>query len=122
MNIYNTISAGNITGAGAEADVFKKAGTMNIYSSLVGAKYYGADGAEAAVTPAFDFATMLGKLEGGLVKLAGNASTNPAFGNGMTATDLKKLAAGSMTADILGKDQNGNARTDTDKIIGACVK
>ena len=40
----------------------------------------------------------------------------------MTATGLKALAAGSMTADILAKDQNGNARTDTDKIIGACVK
>ena len=122
MNIYNTISAGNITGAGAEADVFKKAGAMNIYSSLVGAKYYGADGVEATVTPAFDFATMLGKLEGGLVKLVGNASSNPAFTSGMTATDLKKLAAGSMTADILGKDQKGNARTDSDKVVGACVK
>jgi hypothetical protein len=65
---------------------------------------------------------MLGKLEGGLVKLVGNASSNPAFTNGMTATDLKKLAAGNMTADILGKDQKGNARTDSDKVVGACVK
>jgi hypothetical protein len=40
----------------------------------------------------------------------------------MTATELKALAAGNMTADILAKDQKGNARTDSDKVIGACVK
>ena len=95
---------------------------MNIYSSFIGAKYYGADAKEAVVTPAFDYTTMLAAPANGAVKLVGTASTNPAFGHGMTATDLKALAAGSMTADILAKDQNGNARTDTDKIVGACVK
>lgn len=122
MNIYNTISAGNKTSGGVACDVNNKAGAMNIYSSLVGAAYYGADAKEATVTPAFDYTTMLAAPANGVVKLVGTASTNPAFGNGMTATALKALAAGSMSADILAKDQNGNARTDTDKIIGACVK
>lgn len=122
MNIYNTISAGNATAEGAACDVYKKAGAMNIYSSLIGSKYYDADAAEATVTPAFDFATMLAAPANRVVKLVGTASTNPAFGNGMTATALKALAEGSMTADILAKDQNGNARTDADKIVGACVK
>ena len=122
MNIYNTISAGNKTAGGVACDVNNKAGVMNIYSSLVGAAYYGADAKEATVTPAFDYTTMLAAPANGVVKLVGTASSNPAFGNGMTATALKALAAGSMSADILAKDQNGNARTDTDKIIGACVK
>jgi hypothetical protein len=65
---------------------------------------------------------MLSAFNGGVVKLVGNASSNPAFGNGMTATDLKTLANGNMTADILAKDQLGNARSDSDKIIGAVVK
>lgn len=122
MNIYNTIAAGNLTAAGADADVNNKAGVMNIKNSLIGAAYYGADGATATVTPAFDYKTMLSAYADGVVKLVGTASTNPAFGNGMTATDLKKLAAGTMTADVLAKDQKGNARTDSDKVIGACVK
>ena len=122
MNIYNTISAGNKTAGGVDCDVNNKAGAMNIYSSFIGSKYYGADAKEAVVTPAFDYTTMLAAPANGAVKLVGTASTNPAFGNGMTATDLKALAAGSMTAEILAKDQNGNARTDTDKIVGACVK
>lgn len=122
MNLYNTISAGNKTSGGVASDVNNKAGAMNIYSSLIGATYFGQDAKEAAVTPAFDYTTMLAAPANGVVKLSGTASTNPAFSNGMTATGLKALAAGSMTADILAKDQNGNARTDTDKIIGACVK
>ena len=122
MNIYNTLSSGNLTGAGAAADVNNKAGTMTIKNSLIGASYYGADAAVATVTPAFDYTTMLAAYSDGVVKLVGDASTNPAFGNGMTATDLKKLAAGTMTADVLAKDQKGNARTDSDKVIGACVK
>lgn len=122
MNIYNTISAGNLTSAGASANTNNKAGAMTIKNSLIGADYYGADGTVATVTPAFDYTTMLSAYSNGVVKLLGTAATNPAFGNGMTATDLKALASGNMTADILAKDQNGNARTDTDKIIGACVK
>ena len=122
MNIYNTIAAGNLTAAGAAVDVNNKAGVMNIKNSLIGAAYYGAAGAVTTVNPAFDYKTMLSAYADGVVKLVGNASSNPAFGNGMTATDLKKLAAGTMTADVLGKDQKGNARTDADKVIGACVK
>lgn len=122
MNIYNTISAGNLTSAGVSANTNNKAGAMTIKNSLIGADYYGADGTVATVTPAFDYTTMLSAYSNGVVKLLGTAATNPAFGNGMTATDLKALASGNMTADILAKDQNGNARTDTDKIIGACVK
>jgi hypothetical protein len=122
MNLYNTIASGNMTAAGVASDTNNKAGTMTIKNSLIGAAYYGADGATATVTPAFDYKTMLSAYADGVVKLVGTASTNPAFGNGMTATDLKKLAAGTMTADILAKDQKGNARTDSDKVIGACVK
>lgn len=122
MNMYNTIAAGNITGAGVACDTNNKAGAMTMKSSFIGADYYGADGAVATVTPAFDYKTMLSAVSNGVVKLVGNASTNPAFSNGMTATDLKALASGNMTADILAKDQNGNARTDAAKIAGACVK
>ena len=122
MNLYNTIASGNMTAAGVASDTNNKAGTMTIKNSLIGAAYYGADGATATVTPAFDYKTMLSAYADGVVKLVGTASTNPAFGNGMTATDLKKLAAGTMTADVLAKDQKGNARTDSDKVIGACVK
>ena len=122
MNLYNTISSGNMTAAGVAADTNNKAGTITIKSSLIGAAYYGADAAVATVTPTFDYKTMLSAYADGVVKLVGNASSNPAFGNGMTATDLKKLAAGNMAADVLGKDQKGNARTDADKVIGACVK
>ena len=122
MNLYNTISSGNMTAAGVAADTNNKAGTITIKSSLIGAAYYGADAAVATVTPTFDYKTMLSAYADGVVKLVGNASSNPAFGNGMTATDLKKLAAGTMTADVLAKDQKGNARTDSDKVIGACVK
>lgn len=122
MNIYNTISAGNMTAAGLAADTNNKAGAMTIKNSLIGASYYGADAAVATVTPAFDYTTMLSAYSDGVVKLVGDASSNPAFGNGMTATDLKALAHGTMTADVLAKDQKGNARTDSDKVIGACVK
>lgn len=124
LNLYNTISAGNKTTDGTACDInnLNNSGAINTISSFIGAKYYGADAAEAAVTPAFDFATMLAAPANGVVKLVGTASTNPAFGNGMTATALKALATGSMSADILAKDQNGNARNDTDKIAGACVK
>lgn len=122
MNIYNTISSGNMTGAGAAADTNNKAGKMTIKNSIIGTEYYGADATVAAVSPAFDYTAMLSAFNDGVVKLVGNASSNPAFGNGMTATDLKSLANGNMTADILAKDQKGNARTDSDKIIGAYVK
>jgi hypothetical protein len=40
----------------------------------------------------------------------------------MAVADLKALANGSVSADTLAKDQTGAARTDADKIVGACVK
>ena len=122
MNMYNTIAAGNITGTGVACDTNNKAGAMTMKSSFIGADYYGADGTVATVTPAFDYKTMLSAVSNGVVKLVGDASTNPAFSNGMTATELKALASGNMTADILAKDQKGNARNDANKIAGACVK
>lgn len=122
MNIYNTVSSGNLTGAGAAADTNNKAGIMTIKNSIIGADYYGTDAAVTSVTPAFDYATMLSAFNDGVVGLVGDASSNPAFGNGMTVADLKALANGNMTADILAKDQKGNDRTDSGKIIGAYVK
>ena len=123
INTWNSIISGNMTSEGTACDIVEnKAADKAHKCTIIGAEYYSAEGAVTAVTPAFDYTTMLGKLEGGLVKLAGNSSSNPAFGNGLTATVLKALAKGTATADILAKDQNGNARTDTDKIIGACVK
>lgn len=55
-------------------------------------------------------------------KLIGNASTNFAFGNGMTVAALKALASDDISADVLGSDQTGAVRSDTDRMIGACVK
>mgnify|MGYP002517751153 CR=1 FL=1 len=75
----------------------------------------------ATVTPAFDYKTMLSAVSNGVVKLVGNASTNPAFSNGMTATELKALAAGNMTADILAKDQNGNRVPFADSTVKVTV-
>ena len=126
-NVYNCIIAGNTNAAKDKAtDLYAKAGAancaVNCKYTIAGADYYGADGAVAAVTPAFDYTTMLSALNDGVMKLVGAASSNPAFGNGMTATDLKKLANGNMSADVLAKDQKGNARSDSDKIMGAFVK
>lgn len=125
LNTYNTIVSGNKTGEGAACNIVevKTATGKSVKYSFDGADYYGADGAVTAVTPAFDFATMLGSLgTDGTIKLVGDASTNPAFGNGMTATALKALANDYISADVLGKDQVGTTRNDTDKIVGACVK
>ena len=127
MNVYNTICAGNHTANGVVCDTYNKAGVMTLKYSLVGADYYGADAAVAAVTPAFDFATMVGALadNGGdtkTMKLVGNASSNPAFANGMAVADLKAFASDRVAADVFAKDQIGTARTDSDKIVGACAK
>ena len=66
---------------------------------------------------------MIGALGAdGTCKLVGNASSNPAFGNGMTVSALSALATEILPASVLTVDQLGNARTDADKIIGACVK
>jgi len=125
-NVYNTIIAGNthIISDVTEnntfvSDVQVTAGSLSRKYSFVGSDYYGSTGATATVTPAFDYTTMLGALNNGVMKLIGAASANPAVGNGMPVADLKALANDYVTADVLGKDQNGTARTGA--VAGACV-
>ena len=62
---------------------------------------------------------MLAAYSNGVMKLVGAASANPAVGNGMPVADLKALANDNVSADVLGKDQNGTARTGA--VAGACV-
>lgn len=118
-NIYNSIVSGNTNGdAGAKAD----AGTIAYYNSIIGSDFY-AENAVQTVTPVWDVTTMISVLgNDGTCKLVGDASSNPAFGNGMTVAALSALATDVLPASVLTVDQLGNARTDTDKIIGACVK
>ena len=116
-NIYNSIVSGNTNG-----DAGVKSGTIAHYNSIIGSDFY-AENAVQAVTPAWDVTTMIGALGAdGTCKLVGNASSNPAFGNGMTVSALSALATEILPASVLTVDQLGNARTDADKIIGACVK
>ncbi len=127
LNVYNTIISGN-TSNGAVDDVheLKTPAVLVYHSSIIGDKYYNAEGVETVVTPAFDYATMFADLVQTAntwgCKLVGDASTNPAFGNGSTLVELEALADEVVTADLLKKDQAGNDRTDTDRIIGALVK
>ncbi len=128
LNIYNSVVSGNTHKETEAADVFVvKDGTTVpvVKSSIVGDKYYDATGAEKAVTPVFDYKTMLSAAakvgDTYVCKLVGNASTNPAFGNGSAVEELAALANGSVTADVLKKDQTGAARNNTDKVIGAVV-
>lgn len=118
-NIYNSIVSGNTNGdAGVKAD----AGTIAYYNSIIGSDFY-AENAVQAVTPVWDVTTMISVLgNDGTCKLVGDASSNPAFGNGMTVAALSALATDVLPASVLTVDQLGNARTDADKIIGACVK
>jgi hypothetical protein len=118
-NIYNSIVSGNTNGdAGAKAN----AGTIAYYNSIIGSDFY-AENAVQTVTPVWDVTTMISVLgNDGTCKLVGDASSNPAFGNGMTVAALSALATDVLPASVLTVDQLGNARTDTDKIIGACVK
>ncbi len=127
LNTYNCIIAGNtVEGQDGYTDVKIKDGiTANVShkATFAGSAYYNASGSEAAVSPAFDVDTMLGDLveaEGTRVcKLLGNENTNPAFGNGMTASELEALASGELSAAVLAADQTGAPRTG--KITGACV-
>ena len=112
-----TINATN-GDAGAKAD----AGTIAYYNSIIGSDFY-AENAVQTVTPVWDVTTMISVLgNDGTCKLVGDASSNPAFGNGMTVAALSALATDVLPASVLTVDQLGNARTDADKIIGACVK
>lgn len=119
INIYNSIVSGNTNGdAGAKAD----AGTIAYCNSIIGSDFY-AENAVQTVTPVWDVTTMISDLgNDGTCKLVGDASSNPAFGNGMTVAALSALATDVLPASVLTVDQLGNARTDADKIIGACVK
>ena len=127
LNTWNSIIAGNMTD-GSITDVViasGKNGVANHYYTFVGDLYYNAEGVQTAVSPIFDYATMIGGIadNGGATmtcKLTGDASSNPAFGNGMPASELAELADGTVSAAILSADQNGNARTDADRIAGAC--
>lgn len=129
LTTANCIVSGN-TANNAASDVFVKAGITAVIkhrNSIVGDKFYDASGSEQATTPVFTASTMLAGLadNGGATKtckLIGNASTNFAFGNGMTVAALKALASDDIAADVLGADQTGAARSDTDRMIGACVK
>ncbi len=125
VKVYNSIVSGNPnSGSTADLDAAAAAGkgTIAYYNSIIGAQYY-ADNATAEVKPAWDYSTMIGALgTDGTCKLVGNAASNPAFGNGMTVAALSALANSAVPASILTTDQLGNARTDADKVIGACVK
>lgn len=112
FNFYNTIAVGNNTSGGEACDVYLKnaAAVASYKSSFIGSQYYGADGVASAST--LNYTTMLGAFSNGVCPLL-MPSDNPAFTGGMTADALMALAAGSMTAEILGKDQSGNSRTGT---------
>ena len=118
-NIYNSIVSGNTNGDGCAK---AKAGTIAYYNSIIGSDFY-AENAVQTVTPVWDVTTMISVLGNDCTcKLVGDASSNPAFGNGMTVAALSALATDVLPASVLTVDQLGNARTDADKIIGACVK
>lgn len=129
LTTANSIISGNTANA-AVSDVFVKSGitaAVKHQNSIVGDKFYDASGAEQSTSPVFTASTMLAELadNGGATKtckLIGNASTNFAFGNGMTVAALKALASDDISADVLGSDQTGAVRSDTDRMIGACVK
>ncbi len=122
INIYNSVISGNVNGTDA-GDIWSKntASKAKYYSSILGDKYYNAAGTETTVTPAFDFASMLGSLEAigstwGCKLVAGS---NPAVSNGSTAAELEALADETVTAEILKADQTGAARTG--RVMGAIV-
>lgn len=121
FNIYNSIISGN-TNNGNSAEVAIKSGvnaTINHKYNFVGAEYYGADGAVAEVTPAFDFATMLGALNDDGVCPLLLPESNPAVTGGMSPAELSALASTNVPASVLTVDQLGNARTGN--AIGAYV-
>lgn len=129
LKTYNTIASGN-TASGAANNFFVKGGitaSVTHNSTIAGDRYFNAAGAESATSPAFTASTMLAELSdnGGSTRtclLIGNTTTNFALGNGMTATALKALATSDLTAEVLGTDQLGAERNDTNLIMGACVK
>jgi len=122
INIWNSIVAGNKTGS-TEVNVYKnkEAAVVDLKAVFNGTEYSNASGTVTAVTPVFDVATMVSAYKDGICKLSGSASTNPAFSNGLTATELKALATDHVSADVLAKDQKGNSRSDSEKIMGASV-
>lgn len=118
VNAYNNIIAGNLRSFDSvNEDIKVKAGTVTNKYSFVGSVYYGADGTEATLTPAFDYAKMVGAFTDGVMKLVG--ADNPALTYGMPVAELQRLASDSVSAQVLGKDQNGASRSGA--VAGACV-
>ena len=131
LKTYNTIVSGNMNlndnGANELASAANvTAGSVVHSHAIIGNLFYDAGNTSTATSPLFDASTMFGTLanNGGSTwthKLIGNAASNPAFGTGMTAAQLGALSSTAVSTTVLGQDQTGAARTDTDKIIGACV-
>ena len=118
VNSYNNIITGNVRSFDSvNEDIKIKGGDLNCKYTFTSADYYGADGAVATVTPAFDYTTMVGTFNGGVMKLVGN--DNPALTYGMPAADLKGLANDHVSADVLGQDQLGATRNGA--VAGACI-
>ena len=119
LNTYNSIIAGNKLNEEIKDVVIKSGVTATVAHkyTFVGDKYFNASCVEETVTPVFDYSTMLNALNNGVCTLAGD--NNPALTKGMSVADLKALAKGTLTADILGSDCKGAARTGN--IAGACV-
>ncbi len=118
LNLYNTISSGNTTNGTSDANVYKKAGTINYKNVVVGDKVYGADGAvvDGKTFNASDFGT----YANGVYPIA---NTSVAWTSGMSAADLYTTGSGInadlFTAAVMQADQKGNARTGN--VMGAYV-
>ena len=112
VNSCNNIISGNTDNKDVN-------GTVTHKCCVVGTTYYGADGATAEVTPAWNVSTMLGALttDGVCPLLLPNA--NPAYTYGMSSTQLQALANDYVSAEVLSKDQLGNNRTGN--VMGAWV-
>lgn len=118
VNSYNNIIAGNVRSFdNAVEDIKVKAGDITNKYSFVGSDYYGPDGNITELTTPFDHTSMLlGYSNGVMILLAFN---NPAITYGMPVAELKALANNCVSADILGKDQLGNTRSEA--VAGASI-
>ena len=124
INLYNIILSGNIRTLDADGNAVESIaetkinkGTFTPKYSFVGAECYGADGVVLTDAPAFDYTTMLGAFDNGVMKLVG--TDNPALTYGMPAADLKGLANEHVNAEVLGQDQLGATRNGA--VAGACI-
>ena len=146
LRSYNNLFAGNFSGNAATpvlndfhewnpfdgwannfAGYFKHRYTIMTqgYNAFTNVLFDGT-GESSPCDPPFNATTMLGALgdNGGstpTIRLLGAAATNPAFGNGMTATELEAFASQNVPTSVLRQDQTGAQRNST-RIIGACVR